>query len=346
MRKAFWCVCPWIALAACGPSSSTPSDAGSDVATVDAPATDAVTVDRPASDTGVMDTGSIDTGAVDTGPTDTGPTDTGPTDTGALDAGELDAGPQCNVLSLGAPPAPSIAASGSPPAFTGGTVPEGMWHLSRRTFFGGPADPVPRRETMLFGGGAFDFNSVVEVGGGAPLRSRGSYTAAGTTFTTNFMCPTASSESFPYRVMPDGTLLLQRGAEVRTFARHCGTATLGGPVVTQTAGAGPAPAPTGGTIANGTYHLTAVVKHGGGALGTSTRQQTNVFMDGSFQAVVWDSQGGFAMYQGSYSTTGTTLNVNTACPAVGAAPATSYTATATTVIQYANPNEYLVFTRM
>jgi hypothetical protein len=36
-------------------------------------------------------------------------------------------------------------------------------------------------------------------------------------------------------------------------------------VVRQTAGAGPAPTPTGGTIVNGTYHLTAVVKHGGGA---------------------------------------------------------------------------------
>ena len=285
-------------------------------------------------------------GTDDLGKADAGPADTGPADTGPADVGAPDAGPACNVLTFGAPAAPAIAASGSPPAFTGGTIPEGTWHLSRRTFFGGPADTVSRRETMLIAGAAFDFNAIVEIGAAAPARTRGSYAASGSMFSTTIMCPAAGSSAFPYRVMPDGTLLLQSGGEVRTFARQCGAASLGGPVVSQTAGAGPAPTPTGGTIVNGTYHLTAVVKHGGGALGVGTRQQTSVILDGNLQTVVYDSQSGFSMYQGTLVTAGTTLTANLVCPVTGTAPVTNYSATATTLIQYANANEYLVFTRM
>jgi hypothetical protein len=106
-----------------------------------------------------------------------------------------------------------------------------------------------------------------------------------------------------------------------------------GSVVTPTCVAGSPPAMTGGTIAYGTYVLSAATAYTSSCSGVSlpTGGPTTMLVSGGCMQTI-DVTGGAKTF--TWSTTGATLTMNEVCP--GAVTANlAYTATATTLSELA-----------
>ena len=120
---------------------------------------------------------------------------------------------------------------------------------------------------------------------------------------------------------------VQRGSSGSSGA--CNTLTNDAPVVSKTTHAGAAPAMTGGTIADGTYILTAIDKYNG-SVGTNTLQEKWVFSGNTLQIVGSDSSSGVGETHASatYAVTGNSITITASCPGP-TSWTTLYTATPT-----------------
>jgi hypothetical protein len=126
----------------------------------------------------------------------------------------------------------------------------------------------------------------------------------------------------------------------------CNTLVNAAPVVSKTTNAGPTPAATGGTIADGTYFLTRMDKWNG-ITGANTHKETWVFSSGTIQVVTDnESDGGTKHASGTYATSGSTLTFTVTCPGAQTV-SMPFTATATelTTINADDPNESHTYTK-
>lgn len=118
-----------------------------------------------------------------------------------------------------------------------------------------------------------------------------------------------------------------------------------GATISKVTHAGAAPTMTGGTIADGTYVLTAFDLYGG-ATGTSTHKMTLVLKGGD--AVHVDSKDGAAdkITYVKYTTSGSSFTMSTSCGGSGSVTV-GYTATATTFMMNSPgmTNEVLTYTK-
>ena len=98
-------------------------------------------------------------------------------------------------------------------------------------------------------------------------------------------------------------------------AGDCTSIANTGPVVSKTSHPEPPPAMTGGTIADGRYHLTAMDKYNGKS-GSNTHQETWVFAGGKLEVVSTqsDKPGVVVRASGAYAAAGTTVTATFACP--------------------------------
>jgi hypothetical protein len=113
----------------------------------------------------------------------------------------------------------------------------------------------------------------------------------------------------------------------------CTTLTIGGDVVTPTAGVGAPPTPAGGTIASGTYRLSKVEVFSPGLLSSFLQSlRATVRISGSQWEEVDEYNGGSTTtHNTSFSTMGTTYTETHTCPDTTVDQA-RYTATATTLL--------------
>jgi hypothetical protein len=136
------------------------------------------------------------------------------------------------------------------------------------------------------------------------------------------------------------------GGNLCTTAMSCNTTVNGACTVTTVKATGAPPTFTGGTIADGTYYLTAVTTYGSGANAGQTQRVTMTFTGGAF-TLAQDSDVGCnsaPTATGTTSISGIDLTLATACPAVDS-EVVSFSATATT-FSYGDDSETLFeFTR-
>lgn len=126
----------------------------------------------------------------------------------------------------------------------------------------------------------------------------------------------------------------------------CNDVALGGQVIPKTTNAGPTPAMTGGTLVDGTYHLTRMDKYSGG-VGSNTHQETWVYANGTVEvASTASDKPGIFRASGTFSTASGELVIDFTCPQVGTR-AVAYTATPTQLVtrNQGDPNETHTFTR-
>lgn len=124
-------------------------------------------------------------------------------------------------------------------------------------------------------------------------------------------------------------------------AGDCTSIANTGPVVSKTSHPEPPPAMTGGTIADGRYHLTAMDKYNGKS-GSNTHQETWVFAGGKLEVVSTqsDKPGVVVRASGAYAAAGTTVTATFACPS-SLTLTNAYTATPTEIrtVNADDPNE-------
>ena len=126
-------------------------------------------------------------------------------------------------------------------------------------------------------------------------------------------------------------------------AAVCNTLTASGDVVIQTAATGSAPAPAGGTIANGTYVLTSnEVFPPGSSASASSKETLRITGNQMERALAY--LGFVSQLNYSISTAGTTLTATATCP-VGDAFSLPYTATATTLVIFGDATSVQTYTR-
>lgn len=121
------------------------------------------------------------------------------------------------------------------------------------------------------------------------------------------------------------------GADVGedTAVTACNTLVNDGAVISKTGHAEAPPAMTGGTIADGTYVLTALDQYNGHH-GDTTHKEKWAFSGSSVLAVSAEG-GGDVRYAGTYSTAGNVLTLSITCPGPATISAL-YTATASTLV--------------
>ena len=120
-----------------------------------------------------------------------------------------------------------------------------------------------------------------------------------------------------------------------------------GVVVAKTTHAQPPPAMTGGTIAEGTYLLTAMDKYNGRS-GSNTHRETWRFSGNRVEAIMENSlaPGIVSRASGTYTVSGNAFTVHLTCPQGGDVVQT-YTATAAQVLMMPSddPNEVHTYTK-
>lgn len=109
----------------------------------------------------------------------------------------------------------------------------------------------------------------------------------------------------------------------------CDPFTNAGDPITPASHAGAPPAMTGGTIADGTYVLTAWDQYNDSSNG-GVHQETFVFSNGMLKHIEAKPGSSPIVRAGTYATSGTTLDMNLQCPQTITVPV-QYTATATTL---------------
>jgi hypothetical protein len=99
----------------------------------------------------------------------------------------------------------------------------------------------------------------------------------------------------------------------------CNTLQLSGPQIAKTSHAGAAPTMMGGTIALGTYLLTAIDKYNG-TQGSNTHRETWAITAGHLEVTTEDSSDGKGVQHnsGSWSTATNMLTLTITCPGAGA----------------------------
>lgn len=123
----------------------------------------------------------------------------------------------------------------------------------------------------------------------------------------------------------------------------CNTLTSLGSQVAETAGSGTKPTPQGGTLADGTYVLTKHEVFPPSSPDANTRQRTFKFEAGKLEVVLSDANKPESRQSGTFTTSGTSINIAATCPQAGNA-ALPYTATGTTLIMFDSANQDDVFT--
>lgn len=121
------------------------------------------------------------------------------------------------------------------------------------------------------------------------------------------------------------------GGNFCTTAPSCATTVNGACTVTTVQAAGTLPTFTGGTVADGTYFLTAATTYGSSATAGQTQRVTMTFTAGAF-TLVQDSDvscNSAPSAAGTTSTSGTRMTLAVTCPG-GVSESFSYTATPTT----------------
>jgi hypothetical protein len=191
MRSSFL-LCAF--LIGCGSSvdenNSTTTDTGS-AAVVDS----ATTTDTRTNDTSVVvtDTGTVatDTSVVDSGKPmlDSATSDTMTSfDTGGGDSDPFGAG--CNTVEQKGSPVKPAAALGSAPTWTGGTIADGTYVMTKWLIYGGGmVSPEPVSETLVVSAGTF---KVVANTSMFTVRTNGSVTVSGSTMTFTPSCPSSA----------------------------------------------------------------------------------------------------------------------------------------------------------
>ena len=101
-----------------------------------------------------------------------------------------------------------------------------------------------------------------------------------------------------------------RGGQGGESGQPCGTVPNGATPVSETQRTGPMPAPMGGTLADGTYHLTAWNVYSPATADADLHSATLRIASGVFEVVV----DGTARQSGSVSTAGVILTLVPSCP--------------------------------
>jgi hypothetical protein len=165
--------------------STAPTDTGS-------------AIDEGVADTGtvVSDTG-MDSGTIDTA---TAPEDTAPVDTGS----PVDAGVCNTIANAGADVfTDNLAVAYPTGTFTGGTVADGTYVLTKLTQYNGPGgmtgkDTIPEKQTLVVSGTTF--NTVRKTGTTAEKRFASTFSVMGAELTTTDTCPVPQTLKLDYTV--------------------------------------------------------------------------------------------------------------------------------------------------
>lgn len=127
-------------------------------------------------------------------------------------------------------------------------------------------------------------------------------------------------------------------------ASACNTVAITAPAITDANGAGTKPVPEGGTIADGTYEVTAHTYYAPGSAKGTTYQVMLVVAGSTAQIAQIRDSGAEERFSLSVSTTGTTFSGISSCPVTGTAlDFNAYTATATELLLF-NPTNGSVVT--
>lgn len=124
----------------------------------------------------------------------------------------------------------------------------------------------------------------------------------------------------------------------------CNTVAITAPLITDANGAGTKPTPAGGTIADGTYQVTAHTYYAPGSAKRTTYEVMLVVAGSTAQIAQIRDGGAEERFSLTVSTTGTTFSGISSCPVVGTAiDFNAYTATATELLLF-NPSNGSVVT--
>lgn len=128
----------------------------------------------------------------------------------------------------------------------------------------------------------------------------------------------------------------------------CGTHANDGQSVPEMAGVGAMPAAAGGTIVDGTYHLTGWEIYPPGSVDAYLRKQTWVIANGTLRSVSQNDSDPERRNGGTFTTSGTTMTLNVSCPQTGTI-STEYTATPTSIsflqMDAVDGNEIHIYTK-
>lgn len=136
----------------------------------------------------------------------------------------------------------------------------------------------------------------------------------------------------------------EAGPEAGPEAGGCSSLGNTAPVVAEQNVASAPPTPAGGTIADGTYFLTAakVFTGAGGATGPTgvTYQMDSKWAGGAFEYVeaITGGTGAGGKYAGTYATSGTAITITFTCGSTGKSGFTLFDATATSFTIYTPPS--------
>ena len=125
----------------------------------------------------------------------------------------------------------------------------------------------------------------------------------------------------------------------------CNDLVNGAAVTSKTSHAAATPAMTGGTIADGTYFLTAMDDYNG-ETGSTTHQETWRFTNGTVDVITAENGAAATRYSGTFSTSGNMVTFSFTCPMTGSvtSPLTA-TSNELQTVNSNDANEVHTFTR-
>jgi hypothetical protein len=136
------------------------------------------------------------------------------------------------------------------------------------------------------------------------------------------------------------------GADTSTTvdSGKCNDVPNGAGVIAEVAGVGTKPTPAGGTIADGTYHLTKHEVFSPATPDGNTRKRTIVFQGNTVRTHDNDTGQKEAQLAGTYTTSGAAITFTITCP-VSATVTIPYTATATTFATFSQSDDIFTSTK-
>jgi hypothetical protein len=252
----------------------------------------------------------------------------------------------CNALVDDAPGIPEQQVSGTPPAMTGGTIPDGTYVMSERLDYAGTCNCITHNKLVISGNA---ITSITRTEPDPARRLSGTVSTTGNMISINITCPAVMSLQAQYTVLSGGgvtALRILNGAQLETWvAGSCNTIAHSGSNIAITQVAEATPTAAGGTLVDGTYVLTArqIYTGVGGATGPTgeMRRQTLVISNaasGTATVHSIQSRNGGADSRETLTAmpSGTTFAMTRVCPPPSASGAFMYTATGSTLLTIDN----------
>jgi hypothetical protein len=264
------------------------------------------------------------------------------------EGGPSDTGAACNAIVDDTPAVREMSIGGATPVLNGGTIPDGTYVLVERYTYNVSCDCLVHGKIVV-GGGGTTIQTLLRTEPQAAERQSGTMSTALNSMNWSFTCPPDTTGQHNYNVITGTSVVALQtfngNLQYETWlSGSCNTITNDGTPITEMRVAADIPTSTGGTLVDGTYHLTRREIYTGstGASGPTgdTRKATLVITNATTASLTMDfatSINGAGdsreRYSGNVPASGVPqFAVTRSCPPIAVISVSGFSATGNTLV--------------